>query len=262
MTNTQKRTISAAQLTADIRGGMRKDELMRKYGLSEKQLQTVLKKLRAKQSAKKSVGGSPPEHTTPATQVPRDPAPRMVWQCPACSCRQPQACEECPSCGIVVAKFTANQPNESSRSDATRFLAEAPAVSESSSWVAGWVSSVLVSVVALSILGYAIMKWLDYWDKTSGRTDPMESEYAVGVAEQPSRQSRGAGMNRPPRRIAAVEHSEDSGDDGGDSEDPESSEETEYSTGFVQEFTVANFQEAVMEASKSVPVLVEFYADT
>jgi len=84
-------------------------------------------------------------------------------------------------------------------------------------------------------------------------------------------------MNRTPRPTGAVEYraenqdrlardvtdqSTDSVNDEGNSQVPEGPEETEDSTGFVQEFTVDNFQETVLRASKSMPVLVEFYADT
>ncbi len=157
MTNNPKRTISAAQMAADIRAGMPKEGLMRKYGLSEEQLQTVLRKLRDLRITKKLRAGSPPEPTAKQRQVPRDSITEKVWQCPACKQWQHKVYAECPGCGIVVAKFVPGQADDIRPAGPARLLEEAPATSDGSSW-----GPVAAGFVALMILGYGIVKWVDY----------------------------------------------------------------------------------------------------
>ena len=269
MTDTTKRPISAAQMVADIRGGMRKQGLMDKYGLSEKQLQSVLRKLRHLQHTKKLRTTRPIEPTMDTRRVRRDASPEKKWQCPACSRWQSKAYEECPSCGIVVAKFVSGQADDVRPSGPARTLEEVPAAT-----IAGtnWRMVVAVAVV-LAILGYGIIRWIDF----GGKSSPTRTPQYTGFAEQPGKNPLQTGENRIPQSEIVVKYRSDQQDsvepeeteqsisitsDEADSNVPESPEETEEPGGFVQEFTVSNFREAVLRVSRSMPVLVEFYSDT
>jgi hypothetical protein len=269
MTDTTKRTISAAQIVTDIRAGIRKQGLMDKYGLSEKQLQSVLRKLRDLQNTQKLRAARPLEPTTDTRRVRRDASPEKKWQCPACSRWQPKPDEECPSCGIVAAKFVARQADEVRPVGPARTLEEVPAATVAgTSW-----GAVAVVAVVLVILGYGIIRWIDFGGK-SGSTKP--AQY-TRLDEQPGKNTPRVGDNRTPQSEVVVEYRSEQQDrvepeetqqsigitsDEADTNVPEGPKEIEEPGGFVQEFTVNNFRETVLRVSRNKPVLVEFYSDT
>lgn len=86
--------ISAKQIIQDIRSGMDNPALMDKYELSPDRLQTIFKKLVEQGRITQSELGQ------------RIALERAVgWRCPNCGEEQPEAVDECPSCGIIVEKF-------------------------------------------------------------------------------------------------------------------------------------------------------------
>jgi hypothetical protein len=97
MTNERRKTVNAKQAANDIRSGMTNAELMEKYGLSAKGLQVLLTKL-------VDVG-----HLQQSDLEARTPAPdtsvRIAWKCPSCGSPQTRAYDECPNCGVIVAKL-------------------------------------------------------------------------------------------------------------------------------------------------------------
>ncbi len=92
------RKINAREAARDFQSGMTDLELMRKYEISP----TTLKKLRGKLEA----AGLLPIVAPPPTPVSEQRAPSAVeFRCPACGSARSQAFEECPHCGVIVAKF-------------------------------------------------------------------------------------------------------------------------------------------------------------
>lgn len=96
--------INAKQAVADIRRGMSDAELMAKYGLSEIGLQKLFHKLLEAGSV------TPDELKREPISLPADPVERT---CPACGKVQPEDSDECPFCGIILAKFSAQQQAQS-----------------------------------------------------------------------------------------------------------------------------------------------------
>ncbi|MGB6065477.1 MAG: hypothetical protein WBG50_11755 [Desulfomonilaceae bacterium] len=121
-----KTVINAAEVMRDIRGGMSSQDIMKKYNLSPKGLQSLFNKLvnagvlNQSQLPRSSnaMGPAPdpaPRHAAfteePKAQptVPHTPVSFDAWRCPACGISQPEVPEECPKCGIVVSKFQDKQ---------------------------------------------------------------------------------------------------------------------------------------------------------
>ena len=101
MPNDGKKTINAKQALTDIRSGMSDTELMEKYGLSDKGLQILLKKL--------VDVGHLKEHELQARSSATSAGVRIAWKCPACGTPQTRAYDECPNCGVIVVKFQQRQ---------------------------------------------------------------------------------------------------------------------------------------------------------
>ncbi|MGO9121436.1 MAG: hypothetical protein ACLQPD_27980 [Desulfomonilaceae bacterium] len=91
-----KKTVSAKEILADIKAGMDDSGLMQKYGLSDKGLQSIFKKL-------VDAGGL--SQTKLAERLPwPEKSVEHVWKCPACGKPQSRRYDECPDCGVIVAK--------------------------------------------------------------------------------------------------------------------------------------------------------------
>lgn len=92
-----KPTISAKDAIRDIREGMDNAALMRKYGVSEAGLRSLMTKLVKAGLMEQSevdarlAGGEHPVGET--------------WKCPACGTAQPEKQYVCPQCGVIVAKY-------------------------------------------------------------------------------------------------------------------------------------------------------------
>jgi RNA polymerase subunit RPABC4/transcription elongation factor Spt4 len=100
----EKRHISGREVTQDINSGMDDRALMNKYKLSQRELDVLMKKLVAS------------EHITEAElselQLLWAQKKGAAWHCPACHMPQAHEFEECPQCGIIVAKFKGKFPQE------------------------------------------------------------------------------------------------------------------------------------------------------
>jgi hypothetical protein len=113
MPESGKRKVSAREFLADIRSGMAELQLRRKYGLSDRSLELVYRKLVAAGALTEeeivSLGSS---RNTADEPAPREPQ-TFLWQCPACGVTQAEETAECPACGVVVTKFLARREHES-----------------------------------------------------------------------------------------------------------------------------------------------------
>jgi hypothetical protein len=106
-----QRKISAKELLADIRRGMDDDALMGKYGLTQQRLQIALKKM---------VDAGLLRQTAIDARTTRPVRERTdAWNCPACGKPQPRKWEydECPECGVIVAKFLKQQELKRKRAE-------------------------------------------------------------------------------------------------------------------------------------------------
>ena len=112
----EKTSVSAKQVVADIRAGATDDFLMKKYGVSEKSLQSLFHKLVAAKaitqaelnqrvSAVEEVEAVIIEEEA-AKPVPPSPiSTQRVFKCPACGKPQESDRLECLDCGIIFSKF-------------------------------------------------------------------------------------------------------------------------------------------------------------
>jgi rubrerythrin len=92
-----KKTINAKEILADIKAGMSNPALMEKYQLSEKGLQSLFEKLTDAGAFKQREPEKRPSEP--------DKILEYVWKCPACGKPQMKQADECPDCGVIVAKF-------------------------------------------------------------------------------------------------------------------------------------------------------------
>lgn len=160
MATSEKRRIGAQQILSDIRAGMDGDELKQKYGLSDKSLESVLRKLTAaglltEEEVQNRSLSSPTPRDAPRKDTPTAPLPK----CPACDAPLSSDSQECPVCGVVVAKFVARRELESS--------APLP-VQESNSGTRKsllFIGCIVVAVVAVA--GYSL-----FWLKDKNRETP------------------------------------------------------------------------------------------
>jgi hypothetical protein len=116
----EKKKLSAKEILADTRAGATDDFLMKKYGLTEKGIQSLFKKLvdakimtqseldqRASLDIEEVYEVSveeAEEETKPAPSKKTSPRADGVSTCPACGFSQGTAFDECPGCGIIVSK--------------------------------------------------------------------------------------------------------------------------------------------------------------
>ncbi|MEW6530983.1 MAG: hypothetical protein AB1473_09120 [Thermodesulfobacteriota bacterium] len=111
MTDSGKRRISARQILADIQSGMDETVLMTKYGLSEKDLNSLYRQLVSAGFLNESTFVNRSVAPLNDNQSTGEISQVKHWQCPSCHAAQESEKEECPVCGIVVAKFSASQAN-------------------------------------------------------------------------------------------------------------------------------------------------------
>ena len=96
-----KHKISAKELAADIRQGMDDSAIMNKYGLSSQGLETAFKKLIEANILQQSALADRATVTEKTVN--------LGWKCPACAMPQDRDYDECPQCGVIVAKFLKQQ---------------------------------------------------------------------------------------------------------------------------------------------------------
>jgi hypothetical protein len=107
MTPPEKRKVSARQILSDIRAGMHGQELKEKHRLSDKSLETVLRKL---SSANLLTEAEIRTLSRVAPKVSERPTVSNARRkCPACDAPLGPDDQECAACGVVVAKFAARR---------------------------------------------------------------------------------------------------------------------------------------------------------
>ncbi len=101
-----KRTINAKQAVRDIRLGLSDSEMMEKYELSSRGLQSLFEKLIEEGLVdSRDVEERVPLHSrTVAVQL---------YRCPACQMPQFEPFDVCPQCGVIVTKFKASETKAS-----------------------------------------------------------------------------------------------------------------------------------------------------
>jgi rubrerythrin len=108
--------VNAYKAAKDIRSGMNNSYLMKKYGLSPKGLENLFEQLVGAalilpselQFRLSGLAGIENSVNPGGSEKRKAAAPSLgetVWTCPACSKRQARKYEECPICGVIVAKF-------------------------------------------------------------------------------------------------------------------------------------------------------------
>lgn len=97
----EKKRVKASEVLADIRGGLTDQALMQKYGLSEKGLDSLFKKLLASGLFEQSEWENRKAVSEKIIEI--------AWKCPACGKPQTREYRECPACGVIVSKFIESQ---------------------------------------------------------------------------------------------------------------------------------------------------------
>lgn len=110
------RKINAGQVVRDVRSGMHDSALMAKYNLSPGQLRALYGKLEAAGLLERLEVDRPKSDERPAEHV--------AFVCPACGIPQARFFEECPQCGVIMAKLTPHVGLHSEGSDSTTETAD------------------------------------------------------------------------------------------------------------------------------------------
>ena len=100
----EKRHISAHEVLQDIHAGLDDVDLMAKYKLSAKDFKSVCAKLIER--------GLISEVEFSELELLWAQKEGRVWHCPACHMPQSHQFDECPQCGIIVAKYELQHPKE------------------------------------------------------------------------------------------------------------------------------------------------------
>lgn len=280
MTEPVKRKLSAKQILEDIRSGMEAPALKREHNLSDKSFDYVLKQLASKglltpdeiRRLEPRSGSSEPSH--------QPPAPPPQWRCPACNTPQPAEAAECPACGVVVARFVERrQEKEHAARIAPRFKRDAEPGGGK-----GW-ASVVSSIVILAIIGGALLIWSTHratgkskiaaLDLTTQSFQEVESEAdqsqenaedlqstSTEYSDLKTEEDQGKSLT-PPERIVAVPKEPAAPKAARPREAATPSPELpQYVTGVLRQFRSGDFKKEVVEASKTYPVLFQFYSNT
>lgn len=93
-----KRTISASEIVADLRSGHSDNEIMAKYQISARALESVFSKLVQSNLISQ-------DDLDARLDLAQGSVNLEVFRCPACDCVQLNQFDECPLCGVVVAKY-------------------------------------------------------------------------------------------------------------------------------------------------------------
>ena len=109
MAAAEKRRISARQILSDLRAGMDAEQLKQKYSLSDRSLESVLRKLAAAGLLSEAEMQTGPWSSPTLGATPRkDIQATILKKCPACDAPLTSDSGECPVCRVVVAKFAAH----------------------------------------------------------------------------------------------------------------------------------------------------------
>jgi len=159
MTSPEKRRISAQQLLSDIRSGVDAEQLKQRHNLSDRSLESVLRKLAAAglltEAEMKKLSLAPPS-LRDAPQ--NDSQTGSLQKCPACGAPLTSNSPECLACGVVVAKYVARQEQGS--------LAHLPAPERSDAGKR-WLLTCGIVAVAVVAGGYFF-----FWSKDKAQENP------------------------------------------------------------------------------------------
>jgi hypothetical protein len=151
MSNSGKK-INAKSILSDIQTGMDEEEIKRKYALTDQGYQSVIEKLSARGLLKGDDDGSnqskPEQKREPV--YPEDPIP---WRCPACGRPQTRVYEECPHCGVILAKFSAMASQGHVHPKPPHYNANDSDAKRSFRW-----PIIILSISAFLVVGGAILK--------------------------------------------------------------------------------------------------------
>lgn len=273
MTDTEKRKLSAKKLLSDIRSGMDDSGLKLKYDLSDKGLESVCMRLTAAGLlTEDEIRLLKPRQSSRETfrEIPKG----AQWRCPACNAPQAAELPECPVCGVVAAKFVARQG-----SGAAYRASRDVGPSDRTGWM-----PVITSIVVFALVGGALLVWSSHRAKETSKISaldtgtqsfqPVESE--VDQPQENSGDSESTSKDytevliddsqesmvppapvdvipqEAPQRTVAVPREQA----------PPPLERSEYVTGVLRQFSSRDFKKEVVEASKTYPVLFQFYSET
>lgn len=278
MTESGKRKLSAKQILADIRSGTDAPGLKSKYGVSDKSFEYVLTQLSTAglltedemRRLQPRRGSSKPSHEMPS---------QPQWRCPACNAPQVAEVRECPACGVVVAKFVARQTEEDRLSSVSPRFTRGTDPSGGKGWM-----PVVWSIVVFALVGGAVLLWSSH--RATGKSKiaaldlrTQSFQEVESEADQPQENSSdlestgldpsevkiedGRGLILAPERIVAVPKEPAAPKVARPRETATPAPETtQYVTGVLRQFGSGDFKKEVVEASKTYPVLFQFYSNT
>jgi hypothetical protein len=279
VTDPGKRKISGKQILADIRSGMDSYELKRKYDLSDKGFESVCTRLVAARAlSENEVRRLAPrgDSSETAPEVPK----YARWQCPACNTPQTAEMSECPVCGIVVEKFVARQGHVTQVSSE-----DAVAMGDASQEKrAGW-TPVIVSMVVCALVGGSLLLWSSHRAKEVPKISALDSETQsrqqagteTGGTQENQGEPEGAGkeyneveivdnqqntMVPPPPMVALPREAPERTVVAPRENTPALPGKPQYVTGELRRFSSRDFKKEVVEASKTYPVLLQFYSES
>jgi hypothetical protein len=278
VTESGKRKLSAKQILADIRSGMDASDLKRKYGLSENSFGYAIKQLSTTgvlTEAEKRRLAPTPGSSKPSHEPPRAPE----WRCPACNAPQAAEVRECPACGVVVAKYVARQAEGLHVSSVSPSYTRAADLRGGRGWM-----PVVWSIVVFAFIGGAVLLWSAHRAKEVPKIAGLDLrtqtfQEVEGEADQPQENSSdlvssgidpsevkiedGTGLSLAPDRIVAVPKEPAAPRVAPPRETATAAPETpQYVTGVLRQFGSGDFKKEVVEASKTYPVLFQFYRNT
>jgi hypothetical protein len=287
LTDPGKRKLSAKQVVEDVRSGMDGTGLKRKYGLSDKALQSLCTKLLAAGALTEDEIGRLRLQRDTTKKSPQGPA-KALWHCPACSTPQPTEMAECPACGVIVEKFLARSERDDHVLSSANRTSQDTAPANRTSWM-----PLIISIVVFVIAGSSLLLWSTHKANMVSETSEVGVETAPGqVAGIDADQTQEDSAEEPestPKSYSEVEIG-DSKDDIAVLQPPpvaitpktrepavsaprerastpreETSplpEKPPYITGVLRQFSSRDFKKEVVEASKTYPVLFQFYSQT
>jgi rubrerythrin len=266
VTGTPKRKISAKEFVSDVRSGMNESELKQRYELSDDALKKVFSRLTAAGLLTEHEIPRGIEATAGGAQLSRreeDPS----WRCPSCGAAQAEAVEECPECGVIVEKFLARQK-----------LGEHVPIAVVRDDSGGSWPGVVASIVVCIVVSTGLVYWATHrarekayvpakiakpqtFREIQGSGGSHQSEAPDGETQgrwsENESSSSSSGPPEPPPQspIASKENSPLPQENRVPSGD-------KYRTGVLREFSSKDFKEEVVEASKTYPVIFQFYSST
>lgn len=284
MADTGKRKISAKEIVVDIRSGMDDAQLQRKYGLSDEALESVFDKLMNAGAITESEIRNRVASASHERPEDREGSHAKGTLCPSCNASVPSGSDECPVCGIVLSKFVPSQAE--TNTSPVEFAHLTHAESEASSrWL-----SVGLSLVVLALVGVSVVIWAMHRDKQKLQDVLTDTPQALEQAGSPADTSEEApseetpAVNKDPDEPTTGDVDEPAPEAGGlqpveeIKEEPKKqtthsrptaqtlpvppSDKGAYVTGELRRFTARDFKKEVVEASRTYPVIFQFYSDT